>query len=487
VRASVTIHGGLLAAGLTCAMLIGSLHAAFGESCKPRRPLPTIVLTDMGACQFDLQAMSFAGAPTDQAKCLMRGVDATRNLAPPSPSLPPALASRIGENIGLPSREALSSFLSKQDLEWDFAAHLWQPVSRARDNDPDAPPARYFVIHDTSGPNYHRRDFPDDIDVSPKLNNLKNFVCQDGWGKAHVVVNRSGDMLLDHDFAIPWRETKFERAVNFAGALKGLFLHTELIQPRQSAAGHGWRNDARTPDPAFSAAQYDRLALLYVIASVRADEWLIPAFHAAIDAKIPNGHDDPLNFDIQSFADSLDRLIEKLKAPGRLEVAIAAPAANAQPDNSIIPANAPWIDAQWDSPPRPSKAIATASQVPGPPDASAAQSLVSSIPNSAAMAASNRAPNITAGLEPTHAIVALHEHESSEQPKSATAERCQTRLVKGHRRRLCYPDRAERRERGRHAVRSVDRRISHQGHGARHYGGDLHARHAHLTSRHGRT
>ena len=110
---------------------------------------------------------------------------------------------------------------------------------------------------------------------------------------------------MDHDFSIPWRETKFEQAANFGGALKGLFLHVELIQPRRSAR-HGGRNDAQSPDPAFTAAQYDRLALLYTIASVRAGRWLIPAFHAAIDADIRNGHDDPLNFDIDSFADSLD-------------------------------------------------------------------------------------------------------------------------------------------------------------------------------------
>jgi hypothetical protein len=98
--------------------------------------------------------------------------------------------------------------------------------------------------------------------------------------------------------------------------VRGLFLHSELVQPRRSAPGHGWRNDVRTPDPAFTAAQYDRLALLYTIASVRRGEWLIPAFHAAIDAEIPNGHDDPLNFDIGSFADSLDRLVAKLDQAG---------------------------------------------------------------------------------------------------------------------------------------------------------------------------
>ena len=233
-------------------------------------------------------------------------------------SLPPGLASRIGETTGLPSREALSAYLSKQNLETDFAAHLWQPLSRAHDNDPDAPMARYFVIHDTSGPTFGRHGFPDNInDESASFNNLKNFACSDGWGKAHVVVNRVGDMIVDHDFAIPWRATKFEQAAEFGGALQGLFLHVELIQPRQRGRG----GDGHSPDPAFTPAQYDRLALLYTIASVRKGKWLIPAFHAAIDAEIPNGHDDPLNFDIDSFAGSLDRLAEKLGQPVVIQAA----------------------------------------------------------------------------------------------------------------------------------------------------------------------
>ena len=299
-------------------MLICSVRGALSEGCKPGHLRPLYFLKTMGACAFDPETLSFAGSPVEQAMCLMRGMDATRNLAPPLDRLPVALAGRIGESTGLPSREVLSAYLSKQDLEWDFAAYLWQPLSRAHDNDPDAPMARYFVIHDTSGPNYGHRAFPEDIDVNPKINNLKSFVCADEWGKAHVVINRSGDMLLDHDLSIPWRETKFEQAAEFGGALKGLFLHTELIQPRRTAGRGG---DGHSPDPAFSAAQYDRLALLYMIASVRAGQWLIPAFHAALDADIPNGHDDPLNFDIESFANSLDRLVEKLGRPGEIQAA----------------------------------------------------------------------------------------------------------------------------------------------------------------------
>ena len=151
--------------------------------------------------------------------------------------LPPRLPAASEKRTGLPSREVLSGYLSTQDLEWDFAAYLWQPLSRAHDNDPDAPMARYFVIHDTSGPYFGHRAFPDDIDVNPKINNLASFVCSDEWGKAHVVINRSGGMLLDHELSTPWRETKFEQAAEFGGALKGLFLHTELIQPRRAGGG----------------------------------------------------------------------------------------------------------------------------------------------------------------------------------------------------------------------------------------------------------
>ena len=321
VRASPRASCNLIASGLTGAMLLVSVHAALSEGCKPGHFRAPYFIKTMGPCSFDIESMSFRGGPVEQAMCLMRGVDATRNLGPPPDSLPPALTSRIGESAGLPSREVLSAFLSKQDLEWDFAAHLWQPVSRARNNNPDAPLARYFVIHDTSGPNYGHRSFSDNIDSSAGFNNLANFACSDGWGRAHVFVNREGQMLVAHDYALAWRETKFEQAAEFGGELQGLFLHTELVQPRRSAAGHGRRNDAQSPNPAFTAAQYDRLALLYTIASVRAERWLIPAFHVALDADIPGGHDDPLNFDIGSFATSLDRLIKKLEGPEEIQAA----------------------------------------------------------------------------------------------------------------------------------------------------------------------
>jgi hypothetical protein len=308
----------LAMAGLAAAVLCAAPFDAWAAGiCKPSRPRSPIVLKDMGPCDFDAERASFAGDPAQQAACLLRSTSLAR-LGPPLEHIPDTLASRMGQTAGLPDRDALAALLVELDLAWDFAAFLWQPVTRARDNDPTAPAARYLVIHDTSGPNLGGRPWPPDLDANPKINNLARFRCSDNWELSHVVINRSGAMLLGHDFAVPWRATKFERAAAFGTALKGLFLHVEMIQPRRHAAQVRRRNDFQAPLPGFTPEQYERLALVYVIASVRAGSWLIPAFHAPIDDHIRGGHDDPRNFDLEAFAQSLDGLVERLREAGEL-------------------------------------------------------------------------------------------------------------------------------------------------------------------------
>jgi murein DD-endopeptidase MepM/ murein hydrolase activator NlpD len=114
------------------------------------------------------------------------------------------------------------------------------------------------------------------------------------------------------------------------------------------------------------------------------------------------------------------------------------------------------------------------------------------VPNSAAMSTAKASPD--ANVAPN--ILAESPVEASPNPRSernseretAGAEHCKTRIVKGHRGRRCGPDAAARRAGATHAhsVRSVGRRVSHEGHGARHHGRDLRTRHARGTSRHGR-
>jgi hypothetical protein len=366
-------RAGLVGCVLAGAMLTASAQNSFAVTCKPSHFRPLFYVRTMGACGFDPARLSFQGGPLEQAECLMRGMDSSRNLMPKLETLPRALASRIGKETGLPTREALSAYLSRQGLEWDFAAYLWQPLSHANDNDPDAPMARYFVIHDTSGPNYRHRSFPADLDVNPKINNLKNFACSDGWGKAHVVVNRTGEMLLSHEFSLPWRETRFEQAANFAGALKGLFLHVELVQPRRSVTGRGRRNDAQSPDPAFTPAQYERLALLYVITSVRAGQWLIPAFHAAIDAQIHNGHDDPLNFDVESFGNSLDAVVDRIMRPPEAATAVGERPSETSAATSATDSATPAAAAPQASTGPPSLSKTDTARTPDAPQRSAEQ------------------------------------------------------------------------------------------------------------------
>ncbi len=322
VRGSGVIHTAKARAGvaarvaaslLSLAVLAATTLDAAGATCRPKRPRPPVVLKSMGPCEFNPESASFVGEPAQQARCLLRGFDRSRNLSPMLESLPAALENRVGQASDLPTRERLSAYLSVQGLEWELAYYLWQPVARARDNDPSAPAARYLVIHDTSGPNYGGRPWPANLDDHPKINNLRRFWCSDGWVVAHVVINRRGALLLGHDLAEPWRATKFERATAFGTALKGLFLHVELVQPRRRAPGRGRHNDAQAPTPGFTAAQYDRLALVYLAASVRAGAWLIPAFHAPIDAHIRGGHDDPQNFDLEAFAATLDRILAALR------------------------------------------------------------------------------------------------------------------------------------------------------------------------------
>jgi hypothetical protein len=291
-----------VAATLAVVMAIGD---AWAVSCKPRRPKPPVVLKSMGPCVFEPERLAFAGEAETQARCLMRPVGVRAKLGPVLEALPPAFAERIGGNAPLPSRAALTTHLTEIGLADAFVPNLFWPVSRAQDGDPFAPSARYLVLHDTSGP-YLRR-FPDNLDTTARFNNLRNFHCSDHWALAHVVINRPGDVYVGHDFAEPWRATKFERAPVFGTDLKGLFLHVEMIQPRRGRGG------TIAPTPGFTPAQYDRLALIYVVASVRAGAWLIPTTHAAIDNDVKNGHDDPQNFEFASFADSLDRLGARLR------------------------------------------------------------------------------------------------------------------------------------------------------------------------------
>jgi hypothetical protein len=306
---------------LICAMTLAWASAASatdfssaGKCSFAKRP--PVVLKDSqieGFCKFDHVTQLFGGTPAEQARCLLNPVEPVGRLGAAMDALPAALEARVGGETDLPSRDALTGLLRDRGATQDLIDTLAQPVSHAHDNDPQARSATYIVFHDTSTPNYRTQPWPLSIDEDPKINNLARYECSNDIERAHVFINRSGKIFLAHDFTVPWRATKFESAKNFGPALKGLFLHIELIQPRRALKGYGSRNDFLAPKPGFSQAQYESLALVYTVASRRAGFWMIPAFHSVLDEGIRNKHDDPQNFELAQFAQSLDALVGELR------------------------------------------------------------------------------------------------------------------------------------------------------------------------------
>jgi hypothetical protein len=283
----------------------------------------------VGRCGFDIDRLAFAGSPREQAACLLRHVGPGGVLDGAPAKLPPDLAARLGEPASI-DRARLRLYLRGRPRVAALAASLSDPVSRARDNAPDAPLARYFVIHDTSQPFFADAPLPADIDSSDAVNDLSGYLGPNAV--AHLFINRRGEVAVGHDFSEPWRATKLESRV-IGPSAKGLFLHVENQQPRRSDPAGPPGNDRIAPSPGLTAAQYDALALAYIVASARAGAWLIPAFHAAIDEGLPDAHDDPQNFDLAAFDAAVTRELEGIKvlASGREKRTPAQVAAASSP------------------------------------------------------------------------------------------------------------------------------------------------------------
>lgn len=251
------------------------------------------------ACPFDEAKFEFAGTPLEQAKCLLRPVSEFGHLGQPLPQLPAPLENLIGQPFKL-DKAVLQQYLNARKIDDASIGGAITNVLRAK----------YFVIHDTSTPNYHDQPFPDNINEPDwRFNNLTRWQSN---AVAHFFVNRLGQSLAGHPLTKPWRATQFEMKV-LKEKSRGLFVHTELVQPRHADA-HGFTgNDGIAPVPGFTEAQLDRLALLYVVASAEHGQWMVPAYHATLDAGIPNAHDDPQNFDLNLWANRLGILLGSLQ------------------------------------------------------------------------------------------------------------------------------------------------------------------------------
>ena len=294
--------------GLVAAMVLALASAATAATatatpaCPPRPPLAKPYRLSL--CAFDDKEMAYAGAPRQQALCLMPEGDLAHFR--PRHALGAPLDALVGEPTAL-DLDKLAVLLRQDGVAYAPEA-LKQDLSHAWDGKPFGPPARYFVIHDTSS-GMGKPYFPPNDD--PALNRLGEQYCGGGGYMAHTFINRLGKVLIAYDYGTAWRATKFERINPWR---KGLFLHNELTQPRLPRKGESWSNASLAPDPAFTEAQYRSLALLYAAASVRAGHWLVPAFHSAIDYAWLDGHDDPRDFDLARFDDALGDIVRQAAA-----------------------------------------------------------------------------------------------------------------------------------------------------------------------------
>ncbi len=274
----------------------------------------TSAMSQNTPCRSDEVTLAFVGTAVEQARCLLRPNAIGGVLGAELKKLPDPLEKLIGEKVGI-SRTELRKFLVKNKLdEMALGGSLDLQLSSGVRSDGVVMLASYFVIHDTSTPYLGDAEFPKNMDTHMSWPSNKIDV----WLKApvsHVFVNRLGDSFTTTPFDEPVKKgfgTKFARDVLKDDA-KGTQIHIELVQPRRrdpSVASP--TNDRIAPLPGFSMKQYERLALLYIVASVRRSVWMIPAYHSAVDAGIKGAHDDPQNFELKKFAEEVKKLMKRI-------------------------------------------------------------------------------------------------------------------------------------------------------------------------------
>lgn len=257
--------------------------------------------------KFDTNTCSFSGSKLEQAEYLLRLVHPMGRIEKENREIPKFLTSLLENSTPLVLEDELSKYIiSKKLSENAIGGKVSSPISKNKRNIN----AKYFVIHDVSTPNYMFKPFPANInDETWTYNDVeKNWNLK----KAHIFIGRTGKSHSPVFFNEPWRATKFELKIVDKQISKGLFVHVELVQPRKSQKGKWENNDIIAPTPGFTLKQYDRLALIYIIASFRSGKWMVPVFHSVLDEGLKNAHDDPQNFDLLEFNNSLEKVYAEI-------------------------------------------------------------------------------------------------------------------------------------------------------------------------------
>ncbi len=284
------------------------LFLTFSLCFSPSKPADLTTISNVSTATINPEL-----PPVEQARMLLRKVLLTGKVSSELPYLDAEFSKRVGQKCNI-TRDQLRVYLEKNHIsEWEIGGNIDTPLCSLADSTGGKTFAKYMVIHDTSYPRYE--SFPKNInDDSWEWNHLNRWVAN----VTHIFVNRLGDSRTITPFNEGMTATKLERYLMGEAATKGLYLHVELIQPRKSVKGYGRHNDVGSPDIGFTDAQYQRLALIYTTAAVRKGEYLIPGFHACVDAGIKYAHDDPQNFDLAKFFTVLNTVwadMDNLKVP----------------------------------------------------------------------------------------------------------------------------------------------------------------------------
>jgi hypothetical protein len=274
--------------------MIALLLAAAQLFAPPAKPAPPV------DCKFDSASLTFAGSPVEQARCLLRHVEPGGS-ADAEVKLPSTLEELIGQQPQIDFIRLASALRG---------AHIPLPAATPVSETSDHRRALYFVIHDTSSPYLRDAPFAPGFDRLVRYNDMNQFLGKDAV--AHLFNDRLGRVSVGHDFEVGWRATKLESAVGEAA--RGRFVHVENVQPRRKDSAATSGNDRVAPVPGFTHRQYRTFALLYVLASARLGQWMIPAFHANIDRGIPLAHDDPQNFDLDAFDREVAGWLRRLRS-----------------------------------------------------------------------------------------------------------------------------------------------------------------------------
>jgi 3D (Asp-Asp-Asp) domain-containing protein len=260
----------------------------------------------------------FGTTDTDRlARCLLRPVRRGGNLGPTAAALPAPLDALVGKPSNVDAEKLRAHLRARGINEADIGGAF---VFRDGRFVNDLTRARYFVIHDTSSPEITAPDFPANInDATWPANRLATWLRT--TTPAHIFVNRLGESATKFNFSQNVNGTKYDSGrdappgaerVRRRAARAGQFIHIEMIQPRRKSNPRTFFDLA--PTPGMTARQMDRLAVLYVAASLRAGRWLLPAFHLAVDSPLRDAHDDPQNFDLDAWAGGLRTLLSEVEA-----------------------------------------------------------------------------------------------------------------------------------------------------------------------------